>query len=283
MPVPDAIFHTDGEALVPTGLARGPWYPDTQHGSPMLGLLARSVERVPSERPVQVTRLTSDLLRAAPLAAVTTRARVLRRGSSVEWIEAELLAGDELCARATALRFRVAEVGVPHDVEWSGGSPPPLPESAGRFGWEAARDADDLPALHHALELRPVPGFEAPTAWMRLKVPLVAGEADSPLVRTAVVSDFTYTVPFIRAMSRDREALARRPFVAINPDTTLNLHRMPEGEWICLDARATYDAVGAGTATARLFDARGAIGQSSQSLLVRGLEARPESWKRYAK
>ena len=44
-----------------------------------------------------------------------------------------------------------------------------------------------------------------------------------------------------------------------------------------------YDAHGAGTASARLFDARGAIGQSSQSLLVRGLEARPESWKRYTK
>jgi hypothetical protein len=284
VPVPDAIFHADGDAFVPTGLARGPWYPDTQHGSPMLGLLARAVERVPSERAVQVTRLTVDLLRAAPLAPVTTRARVLRRGSSVEWLEAELLAGDEPCARASALRFRVAEVGVPREPEWSGGSPPPLPERAGSFGWERPPgDGDDLPALHHALELRPVPGFEAPTAWLRLKVPLVAGEPDSPLVRTAFVSDFTYSVPFIRAMTRSRDALALRPFVAINPDTTLNLHRMPEGEWICLDARATYDAVGAGTATARLFDARGAIGQSSQSLLVRGLEARPESWKRYAK
>ena len=71
--------------------------------------------------------------------------------------------------------------------------------------------------------------------------------------------------------------------MAINPDTTLNLHRMPEGEWVCLDARAIYDGHGAGTASARLYDARGAIGHSSQSLLVRGFEARPESWKRWEK
>jgi hypothetical protein len=201
----------------------------------------------------------------------------------VESIEAELHAGDEVCARASALRFRVADVEVPEDAEWNGGAAPELPERSSSFGWEAARGSDDLPALHHALELRPVPGFESPTAWLRMRVPLVAGEAASPLVRTAFASDFTYTVPFIRSMQRDRGAIARRPFVAINPDTTLNLHRMPEGEWVCLDARAIYDAHGAGTATARLYDARGAIGQSSQSLLVRGFEARPESWKRWEK
>jgi len=283
VPAPAAIFHADGDSFVPSALARGPWYPDTQHGSPMLALLARAVERVPTERPVQVTRLTCDLLRAAPLAPVHTRARVLRRGASVEWVEAELLAGEELCARASALRFRTADVPVPEDAEWSGGAAPDLPERSSAFGWERARRADDGPALHHALELRPVPGFESPTAWLRMRVPLVEGEADTPLVRVAFVSDFTYSVPFLRSMQRDRAAMARRPFVAINPDTTLNLHRMPEGEWICLDARAIYQPLGAGTASARLYDVRGAIGLSSQSLLVRGFESRPESWKGFEK
>ena len=91
----------------------------------------------------------------------------------------------------------------------------------------------------------------------------------------------TYSIPLIQNFVRDRRAIARRPFVAINPDTTLSLHRPLEGEWVCLDARASYGAQGAGTAVARLFDARGVIGHSSQSLLVRGIEARPESWKRY--
>ena len=277
----DSIFAPDGGAFAPTELARGPWYPNTQHGSPMLALLARAIERVPADRPAQVTRLTIDLMRAAPMSAVRTEARVVRRGSAVEVLEAELVAGDEVFARASALRFRIAEIDVPAELAGAAVAPP-LPTTAMRFPWSEPRaDVPENP-LQHALEMRPVPGFEQPIAWLRLRVPLVAGEENSPLVRVAYVSDMTYSVPLMRQMmKRGREGLALRPFVAINPDTTLNLHRAAEGEWICLDAGTSYASHGAGTALARLYDARGSIGHSSQSLLVRGVEAAPESWRRF--
>jgi hypothetical protein len=283
VPAPaDSIFTPDGDAFVPSELARGPWYPNTQHGSPMLALLARAVERVPSERPAQVTRLTVDLMRAAPMSAVRTAARTVRSGSSVEVLEADLFAGDELCARASALRFRVAEIAVPDELGPSD-RPPELPERAAKFPWSESREGAPANPLQHVLEMRPVPGFESPTVWLRLRVPLVAGEENSPLVRVAFVSDMTYSVPFMRMMARDTKAMTRRPFVAINPDTTVNLHRPAAGEWICLDSRATYDRNGAGTASAQLFDERGPIGHASQSLLVRGLEAQPESWRRFGR
>jgi len=244
----------------------------------MLALLARAVERVPAEREMQVTRLTVDLMRAAPMSRVRTAARIVRSGSSVEVLEADLFAGDELCARASALRFRVAEIAVPENA--AADRPPALPEKAMRFPWSDSRGASENP-LQHVLEMRPVPGFESPTAWLRFRLPLVAGEENSPLVRVAWVSDMTYSIPMMRMATRDMRGMAARPFVAINPDTTLNLHRQPVSDWICLDSRATYDSQGAGTASARLFDERGPIGHSSQSLLVRGLEARPESWKQF--
>lgn len=278
MPAPEFVFEPDGDGFVPTELARGPWYPNTQHGSPMLALLARAVERLPAERDSQITRLTVDLMRAAPLSRVETRARVVRSGSSVDVLEAELAAGGEVFARASALRFRVARVVVPEERVPE--RPPALPETAMRFPWSDSRGGAENP-LQHVLEMRPVPGFESPTAWLRLRVRLVAGEANSPLVRVAFASDMTYSVPLLRLASRDMGAMSARPFVAINPDTTLNLHRPASGEWICLDARATYVDNGAGTAYARLLDERGPIGHSSQSLLVRGIEARPESWSRY--
>jgi hypothetical protein len=276
-----SIFNPDGDLYVPTELARGPWYPDTQHGSPMLALLARAVERVPAERPGQITRLTIDLWRAAPMTPVRTVARVVRRGSAVEVLEADLLAGDEVCARASALRFRLDEIAVPESFDGGAAArPPALPEASSRFPWSEATSANapENP-LQHALELRPVPGFEQPIAWLRLRVPLVAGEENSPLVRAAFVSDMTYSVPLMHAMTREREALFRRPFVAINPDTTLNLHRPAEGEWICLDSRALYAPRGAGTAFARLYDRSGSFGHASQSLLVRGIEAAPARWR----
>ena len=45
--------------------------------------------------------------------------------------------------------------------------------------------------------------------------------------------------------------------------------------------RTHVDPIGAATASARLFDAAGAVGFASQSLLVRGPEAAPASWRRY--
>ena len=178
---PAHVFEPDGDGFLPTELAKGPWYPGTQHGSPMLALVARAVDRVPSERPVQVTRLTVDLMRAAPMSRVWTRARVVRAGSSTEVIEAELGAGDEVYVRASALRFRTAQIPVPFPDE----AAPALPEQSMRFPWGESRPDEPENPLQHVLEMRPVPGFESPTAWLRLRVPLVAGEENAPLVRVA--------------------------------------------------------------------------------------------------
>jgi hypothetical protein len=272
------LFQRDGERFVPSSLARGPWYPDTQHGSPMLGLLARAVESLPAQRPVQVARFTADLMRAAPLAPVEVRAEIRRAGKYVEQVEASLLAGGEECARATAVRIRLGEIAVPEALDGAAATPPPLPRDDGGMGWPM-RSGD---ALHEAFEIRPVPGFETPTVWFRLTAPLVRGEPLTPLVRVATACDFTYGVSVIRQIRLGAQSLLRTPVVAINADTTVNLHRPLEGEWLCLDTRAHVDGLGAATASARLFDARGPIGFASQSLLVRGPEAAPRDWRRYS-
>jgi hypothetical protein len=273
------LFERDGERLVPTALARGPWFPDTQHGAPVLGLLARALESVPSERPVQVVRLTADLMRAAPLAPVEVSARLHRAGKSVEYVEASLTANGEEYARATGMRIRLAELVVPEPVDAAAEPIPPLPEPDG-LGWLPTRSGD---ALHEAFDIRPVPGFATPTVWFRLGVPLVRGEPLTPLVRVALTSDFTYAVTVIRRIRRDPDFLRRPPVVAINPDTTVNLHRPMHGEWLCLDVRAHVDPLGTATAGARLYDTRGALGFATQSLLARGPEAAPKSWARYRK
>ena len=63
----DALFQPDGEQVVPTEFARGPWTPDALHGGPVAALLARAVESVPTDEPMHVTRLTVELLRPVPL------------------------------------------------------------------------------------------------------------------------------------------------------------------------------------------------------------------------
>src|SRR5207302_5697143 len=98
--------------------------------------------------------------------------------------------------------------------------------------------------------------FERPgpsTVWMRLRRPVVAGEEPSPLMRVAAAADFGNGVS---------ASIDWQRFLFINPDLTIHLHRQPEGEWICLDARTDIDPGGRGLAQSALFHGRGAIGRS---------------------
>ena len=59
----------------------------------------------------------------------------------------------------------------------------------------------------------------------------------------------------------------------VNPDVSLYLDRHPDGEWVCLKARADAHPRGTGRSEARLSDRRGTIGLAVQNLVV---EARPD-------
>ncbi len=274
------VFHRDGDLLVPGPLATGPWYEGSQHGSAMLGLLARAIELHPSQGPMQITRLTVDLMRAAPMAPVTTRAHSRRTGKTVEVVEAELQAGGETYARASAMRFRVTDLPVtPYLPERYGDAQPmvlcgpeqvPNPEGL-------AVAAENEESFYFALEMRPSLGREGPAIWIRIKNPLVEGEALTPGVRAAISADWVYAVPTVyRALTQP--GLPPEPsFSFINPDASVNLHRPVEGEWIGLDAHVYFGQVGAGTAIGLLCDERGPVGHASQSILLRGPEKRPDS------
>lgn len=279
-----SVFAPEGDKLVPTGLARGPWYPGSQHGSAMLGLLARAVEQHPSPHPVQTTRLTVDLMRAAPMSPVETPTLALRSGKRTDVIEARLVADDgEVYARATAMRFRVREIDT-SDEPPSYGSPRgfALPAEDALPPWPPDEHSD-IEAFHHTLDMRPPRGNEGLAMWFKLLCPLVAGETTTPLVRTAIFADWTYSLPHMSRIIADPSQRDRDPsFSSINPDTSLNLLRPMQGEWLCLDGQMHYGELGAGVAMAHLYDERGPIGHSSQSILVRGAEKRPPSFEELA-
>jgi hypothetical protein len=261
--VPEALYVPDAGRFVPTELCRGPWTAAAQHGGPPAALLARSAERFEDGATMHVARLTVELLRPVPLVPLTVATRWARPGRKVQLVEASLHAGDVEVARGLALRIRRAELALPADLP-PGPPPPPGPEdgTATQPPW-----GDDLarPAYHSdAVEHRFVAGsFDRPgpaTDWIRLRVPLIAGEPTSPLARVAAAADFGNGISWV--LSR----LAGYRF--INPDLTIYLHRMPAGEWVCLEAVTHVEAHGVGMAESRLFDRQGAIGRSLQSLLL---------------
>jgi hypothetical protein len=97
-------------------------------------------------------------------------------------------------------------------------------------------------------------------AWLRLEVPLVAGEETTPAQRVAAAADFASGVG---------NPLDVTIAAAINADLTVALHRPLNGDWVGLDSRAWAHAQGTGMAEAVIHDLDGPIGRSVQCLLVR--------------
>jgi hypothetical protein len=254
--LPDAVFHREGDEYVPTELARGPWDPNAQHGGAPGALLAQAVERHEAGPPAHVARMTIELLRPVPMEPVEVRARTLRPGKKVQLIEASVLAEGTEVVRATGLRIRHADVEFaeePDDRLTPGPGPPRERfENVGgvNFGF-----AMDVSVARGEIDAK------GPAAvWFRLAVPVVAGEAPTPLMRVAAAADFGNG---ISATVADWTQ-----YLFINPDLTIYLHRQPIGEWVGLDARTWPTHEGVGTADTALYDETGRIGRSVQALLL---------------
>ncbi len=253
-----SIFEPTGpDRYVPTEAAVGPWTDQALHGGPPAMLMAREIERVKADQDVLVTRLTVEFLRPVGRTELEVRCRLVRPGRKVQLVEASLWAGEREVARATALRIRLATVAVPEIA-----SPPPhaLADAAGT--WTGPYGSG--PAYHlDGVEIRTRPearSTDAPGwAWLRLRLPLLEGEEPSGLVRVCAAADFPNGISFLVDSNKT---------IFINPDVNVFMHRLPLGEWVMVDARSWLEAHGTGLAEAALYDERGRIGRSVQSLLV---------------
>ena len=260
----DAFYERDGDRYLATELTRGPWDPDSQHAGPPSALIGRELERLGDGRigadgpPAQVGRITFELLRPVMIAPLTLAAEVVRPGRRVELLQATLSDEEGPVMRASAWRLRTAEVefdpppGIP--------DPPPGPEQGepGAF-FETGQEV----GYHTAMESRFLRGaFLEPgpaSVWMRMDVPLVAGEQPTPLQRVLAAADSGNGVS---------AALDWRRYLFINTDLSVHLNRMPEGEWICLEAVTIPERNGIGIADTALYDRGGQIGRAVQTLLI---------------
>jgi hypothetical protein len=250
------VYEKRDVGLFATGLARGPWDPSAQHGGAPAAVLMRAFEACEPDPSLAVARVTYELLRPVPLGELTISAAVTRPGRRVQLLEGSLVAPDGTeVVRARALRVARADVdaGAPT-------APPPGPEQ-GRPSEFARGDLELFPT--DAMEIRFITGafyeLGPATAWFRLRVPVVGGEEPSGLQRLAAAADFPNGIA---------SEVPWDEYVFINPDLTLYIERQPVGEWICLDARMRVADGGAGFSEAVLYDSRGRVGRSLQSLYV---------------
>jgi hypothetical protein len=256
---PEYVFEVDGDVAVPTELARGPWSPHAQHGGAPSALLAGRLEGFEAGPATFPARYTLELMRPVPLAPLRIERRTIRPGKKVQLVQGSLFAGDVEVVRATLLRLR--EEPVDFVTEPAGGSDPgmPPPGEAQPLGgsWIAGT------GFWHAVETSRVRGGSGdvgPTGmWLRLRVPVVAGEEPTPFQRVAAAGDFGNGV----AAAFDRER-----YSCINPDLTITLHRLPVGEWVGLDSATFPERTGLGVAESVLHDEQCRIGRAIQTVLI---------------
>jgi hypothetical protein len=254
--VPDAIFERRGDAFHATGLARGPWDPNAQHGGAPAALLAGELEKLEPAPHMRIVRITYELLRPVPLGTVHVRTELVRPGKRVQLLEASLTDADgtEL-VRARAVRVARAPLGAGTPVEETPAGPETLSPIPGPWGPESfPRGAVEIRFASGALN-EPGPA----TAWFRLRVPVIAGEEPTPLQRVMVAADFPNGIS---------SELSWDEWLFINPDLTVYIEREPRSEWVALKAATRIIEAESGLAQAVIFDTGGRIGRCLQSLYV---------------
>jgi len=260
----DAIFTLEGERLVPTPDACGPWSPNHMHGGPVFGVMARAFEAALPDAELIPCRFTFDLSRAVPLAPLEVHTHIAQQSGRLCLMRASLRAGGEELVAASALWLRESDVG----ESVRDANKPPGPEGIethSLFGAMRGGSAPRGPGYHVRVETRWVPRAEGqPLAiWFRMPLPLVAAEATTALQRAVQLSDFANAVGAISLRERGAGSL---PF--INVDATLHLTRRPAGEWFCIQSRSLEIERGISVASSALYDEHGHFGHVTQSRLL---------------
>jgi hypothetical protein len=253
----DAFFVREGALFAATGLTRGPWSNEHQHGGPPAALLTSAIERAGSDAAAyRLVRVTVEFLRPVPIAALEVSTETVRAGKQAQRIGASLSAGGVEVARALGLRVRRQHLDLaePHAA-------PPLPSPDGLAPHRFSFFRHEV-AYHTAIELRIVRGTWAKgpvDAWMRPLFPLVRGEPTSACERVLILADAESGV--CPPLEPDR-------WTFLNPDLTVYFGREPRGEWVGLQIVSEAHADGTGLAQSALSDLEGPFGRAAQSLVV---------------
>ena len=232
----------------------GPWSRESQHAGPPAALLGHAIETVDRGYESHVARITFEILKPVPIETLTVDARVVRPGRSVELVEASLRTDSGEVMLARAWRIRTTDLDL---VRVDDDPPPLLPEDGSEL--PQLGDHNYLSAMEMVFTKGSFGKLGPATVWFRMRYPLVAGEEPSPLTRVLAAADSGNGISAEMDFSK---------WLFVNPDLSVYLHRMPEGEWVCLDARTVAQSNGIGLAASTIYDARGAIGRGLQSLFI---------------
>ncbi len=262
--VSGAYYHRlDAERFQPTVHVQGAWNDDEQHMAPVSGLLAHGLERHEPHPGLVLARVSYEILGLIRFAPTAVRVRTVRRGRTIELLEAVAAVDGRDVVRALAWRLLTQDTAA-----IAGGLPRALPPPGlcSPFDGTAIWTGGYI----RSIEARRAPGAEPGEGqvWIRTPLPLVEGEPVAP------VAAYLGLVDTANGMN---VRIDPREWAFPNVDLTVHFHRTPEGgagRWTGLDTLVTLGAGGVGLTSTTLHDERGPVGRAEQILTVRPMAAR---------
>lgn len=269
-----AYFVPSGErTFTPTHHAGGAWADDEIHFSPLGGLIAHAVLQHAAGAdvlvgaaapavdrpgpPLQLARLSFDILGFLPLEPVEIEVRTLRPGRTIELVEATATIRGRTVVSARAWLLATFD-----SAAVAGGAPDPLPAPETTPSWPMAEvwRGGYVASLDARAVRPPEPGRG--TVWLSTPYALIDGIDAHPVASWLALVDTANGI-----------AVRRHPteWMFPNVDLTLHLHRTPHPGWLGLDTEVVFGATGLGVTRSVLHDRAGAVGYAEQALTVRGL------------
>ncbi len=258
-----ALFVPDGDAFVATELSQGAWDPGDANGGSALALLGHVLDGVPTLVPMTLARLTADLMRPLPLGRpLTVESAVVRQGKKIQLVDLHLLVDGVLHARASALRLRDADLTGRDDLP-TGAAPATTAPLVPPYEAVSLRETSVSQAgFIRGVDMRHAPAGDGAEkgVWVRLEVPVVAGEPVRPTARMALAFDYANNV---------NVSMSPGTATTINPDVSAHVLRQQRGEWVAITGRTEFDAgLGRGVSTAVLSDDDGVFAHVTVCQLV---------------
>jgi hypothetical protein len=263
----EALYLPDGDGYVATICTQGAWNPDAQNGGAILSLLGHRLEDVPTLAPMEISRLTFDMIRPVPIGPrLDVRTRVVREGKKIQLVEIVLAVGDVEHVRGQALRLRVEDLTGRPGLPESTTTDDPADELARPDDVEPMlrEGAPGVPGFLRGIEMRRAWKAQGPDGpfgyWVRLRIPVIAGLPVRPTSRMAMAIDFANTIGvYVDPTSAS----------TINPDVSAHVLRPAEGEWLAIVGDTRFRrATGRGISTATISDLGGPVAFASTSQLV---------------
>lgn len=252
-----AIYRVDGNKVITSPNAAGPWDPRMQHGSAPASLVTWAAERLPTPVPMGIARVTIDLMRPVPLAPLTIETEILREGRKIQLSAIRLRADGALVVGATVLKVRSQALVLPAEIKELPVELPAPEDSLLEDGHAATSP------FVRSVSMRAARGrfgkAGAGAIWFRVDKPLIEGEAVSQAMRAVVAADFS---------NGTASTLDFREWTYINADLSVSFARPPVGDWILLDGDSWIGPDGMGLAMSRLADRQGYFGRAVQSLVI---------------